>query len=522
MGLEGMVAKRRSSLYEAGDRSGAWLKIKHIQAQEFVVGGYTEGSGARSASFGALLLGYYEGDRLTYAGKVGSGFDQSALKALKGSLDDLSSDRSPFAGGPDIEDKEPLWVSPELVAQVKFAEWTAEGRLRAPVFLGLRPEVRPHAVVREKADTSYSAGPTGQEAHDGTEQDSASEVLEQLAGAEDQLILDVGGDRIRLTNLNKEFWPEVDGCLAITKRHMVRYYARVGPALLPHLRDRPLTLTRYPNGILGESFYQKHWEHEMPGFVETVRLYSSHNEVDVEYIMVNNLATLLWLAQLADLELHPWLSRTAQAPDAAHLTTAFTGSEQAIKGSVLSYPDFVVFDLDPYIYSGKEKTGEEPELNRRAFAKAREVALSLKDILDELSLSSFPKTSGKTGLHIYVPVLRHYDYSVSRKTCELIGRFLMQSRPNDVTMEWSVSKRSGKIFLDHNQNVRGKNMASVYSLRPLPGAPVSTPVRWDELGDIYPTDFTIETVPERIEHMGDLWSDMLGAKHDLRRLLESE
>ena len=180
-----------------------------------------------------------------------------------------------------------------------------------------------------------------------------------------------------------------------------------------------------------------------------------------------------------------------------------------------------MFDLDPYIYSGGEKAGEEPELNRRAFAKGAEVALALKDLLDQLSLSSFLKTSGKTGLHVYVPILREYDYAVTRKACELIGRFLLRQRPRDLTMEWSVSKRAGKIFLDHNMNVMGKNMASVYSLRPLPGAPVSVPLRWDELPDVYPSDFNIDTVHERLADAGDLWGDILEAKHDLRRLLEA-
>lgn len=522
MGLEGMVAKRRQSLYEPGARSGSWLKIKHVQAQEFVVGGYTEGSGARSVFFGSLLLGYYDADKLTYAGKAGSGFDESTLESLHETLEGLRSDESPFSDEQDVEDKEPIWVSPDLVVQVKFSEWTHEDRLRAPVFLGLRPEVSPLTVIRERPDAGVPSEPNEPAADDGLEQDIVDKALVQLSGDEEKLLLELGSDRVALTNLNKEFWPATDGRSALTKGDMIRYYTAMAPVLLTHLRDRPLTLTRYPNGILGDSFYQKNWTQDIPEFVETVRLFSSHNEGDVEYIMVNNLPTLVWLAQLADLELHPWLSRTVLEPDGTHLTTDFAGSSEAIKGSALSYPDFVVFDLDPYIYSGKEKEGDEPELNRHAFTKTREVALALKDILDELSLSSFVKTSGKTGLHAYVPVQRQYEYGVTRKTCETIGRFLMQSRPMDVTMEWTVSKRAGKIFLDHNQNVRGKNMASIYSLRPLPGAPVSTPVRWDELNEIYPTDFTIETVPERVEQVGDLWADVLEAKHDLSRLLEKE
>ena len=520
LGLEGMVAKRRDSIYESGARSRSWLKVKVVQSQEFVVGGYTAGTGARSTTFGSLVLGYYDEEGvLHFAGSVGSGFDGATLGELQGSMRPLELDRSPFAVDPDLGKTEVTWVRPELVAHVKFSEWTNEGRLRAPVYLGLKSSLDPLEVRRE------AASPLPETAKGDTSGDTfeeATQVLDQLSRSREKLILEIAGHRISLTNLDKVFWPEAKGLPAVTKRDMIGYYARMGPVVIPHLRDRPLTLTRYPNGIHGQSFYQKRWEDKLPEFVETLRLHSSHNEGDVEYIMVNNLPTLMWLAQLADLELHPWLSRTVNESDALSLPVEFTGSKPNLEASVLNYPDFIVFDLDPYIYSGKEKEGDEPELNRRAFTKVGEVARDLKDILDQLSLSSFLKTSGKTGLHIYVPVLRQYDYGVTRKTCELVGRFLMQQRPKDVTMEWAVSKRSGKIFLDHNQNVRGKNMASIYSLRPLPGAPVSTPLRWDELGDVYPTDFDIEVVPDRVEAIGDLWAEILNAKHDLRRLLETE
>ena len=522
LGIEGMVAKRRDSAYEPGARSGSWLKIKTTQSQEFVVAGYTKGSGARSSTFGALLLGYYERDELLYAGKVGSGFDRAALEDLHELMRGLHTDRSPLAADPELDRIDAQWVRPNLVAQVKFSQWTDDSRLRAPVFAGLRFDVDTRSVVREGADTGLPSEITRQRGPGEIDQSDVADTLEQLSRRADALTLEIGMHQIRLTNLNKTLWPAADGSRSVSKGDMIRYYARMGLFLLPHLRDRPLTLTRYPDGIDGESFYQKHWAHDLPEFVETVQLYSSHNEGDTEYILVNNVPTLIWLAQLADIELHPWLSRTTQQPDALHLTTDFTGSKEKIPGSVLNHPDFIVFDLDPYIYSGKEKSGDEPELNRRAFAKASEVARELKNVLDQLSVSSFLKTSGKTGLHIYVPVLRQYDYKVTRKTCELVGRFLMQNRPRDVTMEWAISKRSGKIFLDHNQNVRGKNMASVYSLRPLPGAPVSTPLRWDELDEVYPTDFTIDTLPERVDALGDLWAGVLDAKHDLSRLLEAE
>ena len=522
MGIEGMVAKRRTGIYEPGARSGSWLKIKKVKSQEFVVCGYTDGTGARAATFGALILGYYEDGELLFAGRAGSGFDQRTLESTLEMLTALESGDRPFAEEPELEGTVPHWVRPELVAQVKFAEWPDAGNPRAPVFQGLRDEVDPKSVRREIAEASVPARPANDVvAAARSVDDDVKDALDQLSRAKKQVMLEVGGHKVKLTNLDKVFWPEADGVRAYTKGDMISFYTRMATFVLPHLRGRPLTLTRYPNGIYGQSFYQKNWEHELPEFVETIKLFSSHNEGDVEYVTVNNLPTLIWLAQLADLELHPWLSRATKGPDAEDLTTDLTGSEEAIRGSVLNYPDFIVFDLDPYIYSGKEGDGEEPELNRTAFKKTVEVALALKEVLDQLSLSSFMKTSGKTGLHIYVPVLRQYNYKITRKTCETIGRFLMQSRPKEMTMEWTVSKRTGKIFLDHNQNVRGKNMASIYSLRPAPGAPVSTPVAWDEIEDVFPTDFTIETIPERVAERGELWADILEAKHDLTRILEA-
>ena len=521
LGLEGIIAKRRSSTYEPGARSNAWLKIKHVKSQELVVGGYTRGAGARAKSFGALLVGYYEGGELRYAGRVGTGYDNAMLEKLHSQLVELAAEQSPFAWDKELSGAENCWMRPELVAQVKFANWTDDGRLRAPVFHGLRLDVDPKNVTREAEETVIVPAATQPVQPPRSETTDVSQLLEGLSGSEDAIRLDVEGYRISLTNLNKALWPESSQSPAKTKRDMIRYYLSMGRVLLPHLKDRPMTLTRYPNGIDGGSFYQKHSEHA-PDFVRKLPIFSSHNEGDGEYLMVDNLPTLVWLAQLANIELHPWLSRVALELDAANLGTSFTGSREAIEESVLNYPDFIVFDLDPYIYSGGEQAGDEPELNRRAFRKVADVALALKEILDQLSLSSFVKTSGKTGLHIYVPVLRQYNYRTARKTCELIGRFLLQHAPRDVTMEWSVNKRTGKIFLDHNQNTRGKNMASVYSIRPAPGAPVSTPVLWEELSEIYPTDFTIDTVPGRIEKMGDLWADILKSKHDLKRLLGSD
>ena len=526
MGLEGFVAKERNSLYEPGVRSRHWLKAKHTQSQELVVGGYTQGLGERAPTFGALILGHHSESGLTYCGAVGSGFDRAMLEALAEELRSLETAEPPFANAEDVDEQSPRWVRPELVATVRFDRWTSDGKLRAPVFVGLRPETDPASVTRESPDAEAPRPASVVPARTGTQSGGGwrgpakgRSVLEQLDAGGDSLDLDVEGHRVRVTNLSKPLWPADGEHRMVTKGDMVRYYAAIAPMLLPHLADRPMTLTRYPNGIDGGSFYQKHVE-DPPPFVNTIEVFSSHNEGDRSYITVDNLATLIWLAQLADIELHPWSSRIAGEPDASHLPAIFRGSKEILEGSVLNYPDFIVFDLDPYIYSGREKAGDEPELNRAAFASTRSVALALREVLDRLSLSSFVKTSGRTGLHIYVPIVRQYDYKAVRKVCETIGGFLLRQRPRDVTMEWSVEKRTGKIFFDHNQNSRGKNMASIYSLRPLPGAPVSTPVRWDELERVYPTDFTIDTVPERVAEIGDLWAGILDSKHDLQRLLE--
>jgi len=299
----------------------------------------------------------------------------------------------------------------------------------------------------------------------------------------------------------------------------VVYFARVSPYLLPHLRDRPLTLVRFPNGITGGHFYQKHYEQPLPRYVETTWLYSDQNKGDGEYLRANNLATLLWLGQVADIELHTWYSRVNPAGDAEGLPTTFAGSLENMQQSVLNYPDFVVFDLDPYLYSGKEARGEEPELHPEGFAATSQVALWLKAMLDELHLSSFVKTTGRTGLHIYVPIKRTLDYHATHSVSETLARFLAQQHPKEVTVEWAVDKRKGKVFADYNQNVRGKTLASIYSPRVLPWAAVSMPLRWDEVGKVFPTDFTILSAPERLRQVGDLWANILEAKHDLQGLI---
>jgi bifunctional non-homologous end joining protein LigD len=345
------------------------------------------------------------------------------------------------------------------------------------------------------------------------------DVLSQLESRKARFVLSIGTHNLSVTNLDKVLWPAAAGSSALTKRDLLRYMTRVSPWLLPHLAGRPLFVTRYPDGVGGKSFYQKHWQ-DPPEFARNISIYSSHNEGDGNYLICENLATLLWLSQMAGLEFHPWFSRIDPGPDTRGRSQRFTGSEEILDESVLNFPDFVVLDLDPYEYSGKEAKGEEPELHRRAFKRTAELALRLRELLRGLGLETFVKTSGRTGLHLYMPILRSFDYDAVRNIAETIGRYALQQWPKDVTLEWSVERRTGKIFFDYNQNSRGKSLASIFSPRRHALGTVSMPVEWERLEEIYPTEFTLTTVPELLEERGDPWSGILSSKQNLAALLE--
>src|SRR6266851_4518725 len=335
-GFEGAIAKRKDGKYEAGKRSGLWLKIKSTQSGEFVVGGYTKGKGSREP-LGALLLGHWSGGKLQYAGHVGSGFDERTLAEVKARCEALKTDVCPFAETPELHSPT-SWVRPELVAEVQFQNWTPD------------------------------------------------DILRQLENKKTAFPIAVGSHQIRLTHLDRVYWP-ADQALkqpAVTKRDLLRYLARVSPFMLPHLADRPLTMIRMPEGIAGERFFQKHWDHDLPGFAETITVFSEHKDERHDYLLCNNLPTLLWLAQSGTLEFHVWHSRAKPGPDTAGKGTDYASSLAALESSVLNYPDYVVFDIDPYIYSGKEAPGDEPELNTVAFEKGKEVAFWLRELLQSM------------------------------------------------------------------------------------------------------------------------------------------
>lgn len=502
-GLEGMIAKRADSIYEPGKRTPGWVKVKATRTDEFVIGGYTQGEGARDATFRSLLLGYYdEADRLVFAGHVGTGFDAARLAAMRRQLDKLRTRKSPFRQL--VQTNTPaVWVHPRLVAEVKYKEVTQGGLLRTPVFLRLRDD-KPAVDVRRPAPPQPAVAAV-------TPGDDVDALVERISKAGDSLSLEVGGEKVGLTHLDKELWPSGKKLKAVTKRDLLTYLAAISPWLLPHLKDRPLTLTRYPDGIGGEHFYQKHWAGQRPQYVQTVTAPTGSKEERGEYVVCNNLPTLLWLGQIADIELHTWYSRSAAGPDLGPGVTAREG---------LRYPDFMVFDIDPYIYSGDEPKGAEPELNRRAFKKGCEAAAWLHEVLDGLGLLSFLKTSGRTGLHVYVPLRRQLDHRAVRAGARTICEFVLHKHPKEITTDWAVEKRRGKIFLDYGQNTLGKTLASVYSPRPTPQATVSMPLAWNELGKHYPTEFTVFNAAEHVRKAGDLWAGILDTKADLAAVLK--
>ncbi len=510
-GFEGIVAKRKDSKYQPGRRSTAWSKIKAAHTADFVVGGYTKGKGARE-SIGALLLGFWKGGALEYVGHVGSGLTEATIRTLQKRFAGLAAKRSPFSKKPPLH-RPTTWLEPQVVVEVSYEDRTPDGMLRAPVFVKVRDDIAADDV--RAPPPKRGAKPRARK----TPASEVEEVLQQLDSKSRELDLAVGSARIKLTNLDRIYWPadERAGYPAVTKRDYIRYLAGVSRYMLPHLADRPLTMIRMPEGIGGERFFQKHWEQTLPEFVETITVFSEHKDDRHDYILANNLPTLLWLGQVGTLEFHVWHSRAKVAADSLSKETDYSSSLEALERSVLNYPDYLVFDIDPYIYSGKEPKGAEPELNKKGFAMGRKVAFWIHALLKEMSLRALVKTSGKTGLHVFVPIERIVTFDEARQICEMVGRHVLREHPKDITMEWAVIKRTGKIFIDYNMNVRGKTLNVAYSPRGVPGAPVSMPLTWEELEAAEPMDFTMQNVLGRLERTGDRWHDALSAKQSLAK-----
>ncbi|MFQ5738985.1 MAG: DNA ligase D [Acidobacteriota bacterium] len=449
-GLEGIIAKDSTSLYQSR-RSQAWLKIKCVRRAVFVIGGYTRPAPARK-HFGALLLGCYRKDELVYVGRVGSGFDRDRLSETHSDLARRVTQKCPFEGVPK-EVRGATWVVPELVCQVKFSQWTQQRMLRSPIFECLRHDLEPSNCR--------------------VDEESVEEPVE-IAGEEDLRHYPF------LSNLDKVFWPDK----GYAKRDLVRYYHQVAPFLLPHLKDRPLNLERYPDGFQGKSFYQKDAPDYFPDWIKTVVIESESSDRSVRHVVCNDRDTLVYLANLACIPLHPWSSRVGS----------------------LEHPDYVIIDLDP------DETVPFPQVCR--------LALRVRELLEELDLRGFPKTSGAKGMHILVPLGKPYSYREVRSFGEIIARLAVHGMEEVATLERGLARRKGKIYVDFLQNGRGKTVVSPYCLRARPGAPVSTPLEWSEVGTrLRPDAFHMKNIFRRLDQKGDLFAGVLTRKQSLRRAL---
>ncbi|MEO8068293.1 MAG: DNA ligase D [Flavobacteriales bacterium] len=488
--LEGVIGKRKESIYAVGVRSRNWMKIKNHRSQEAVIGGYTEPRNSRK-HFGALLLGVYEKGELVYVGHTGTGFDARSLDELMSAMKPLIRRTSPFNNHVDAN-MPPVWVAPRLVCNIKFTEWTRDGHMRHPVFLGLRADKDARAVIKEPMTPKKKAAvvrttSTKSVKRGGTNgrKTKTSGKKKSSAGGDgpgsNERDVKVGRNTVHLTNLNKVFWPKE----GFTKGDVLAYYERMHTVLLPHLKDRPQSLFRTPNGMKGPGFFQKDAGGSAPEWVPSVQVPSDSRGGDtIDYILCNDLGTLLYMANLGCIELNPWTSRKQH----------------------LLKPDHLVLDLDPS--------------DKNTFDQVVEAALAVKVVLDRIGVAGYCKTSGASGLHVYIPVGGRHTYEELAPFAKNIMLVVQAMLPETTTLERSLAKRDKrKIYLDHLQNRRGQTLASVYSIRPRPGATVSTPLDWKEVRpSLDRTAFNINTVPDRVEELGDLFRGVLAkGTFDLRK-----
>jgi bifunctional non-homologous end joining protein LigD len=453
-GLEGLLAKHATSKYESR-RSREWVKIKISSEQEFVIGGFTEPQGSRSY-FGALVLGVWEEGKLRWVGNVGTGFDQRALTDVYARLEQLIVSKCPFAERPK-PDRGMTWVKPELVCQVKYGNWTQDNHLRAPVYLGLRNDKGSKDVVKEEPRTGAMLDPSAKEQ-----------------------TLEIDGRTLKFTNLSKVYYPDE----GFTKRDVLNYYDAVSEWILPHLKDRPLSLKRYPNGIKEEFFFQKNVREALAPWLRTEWIDSEHNGAPIRYVFAEDRSSLLYLVNLGCIDHNPWMSRSP----------------------TLDNPDFILIDLDPQECS---------------FDMIVEAALMVKAILDKIGLMGYPKTTGGDGMHVYIPVERDHTYEETRTFAELISRLVTHQKLDMFTTPRSVSKRQkNRVYFDYLQNGKSKTIAAPYVLRAYDGAPVATPLEWREVKHgIRPQQYNITNAVQRFREKGDLFAGVLNKPQRLDEAL---
>jgi bifunctional non-homologous end joining protein LigD len=450
-GWEGIIGKDAESIYDGGRRSDRWLKFKIQASQEAIICGFTAPKGTRK-HIGSLILGVQQGENIKYVGNCGSGFSGETLEDLFDKLQPIITDEKPFPEKVNYHGKT-TWVRPELVCEVFYSEWTADGSMRHPVFKGLRIDKEADNVLQETPD-------------------------KQLA---DETTAIYGKKKVKLTNQNKLYWKKE----GISKGELLNYYKEIAPHIIPFLKDKAISMRRQPNGIDDPGFFQKDVdETHLPDWVKTEKLYSESNDKNINYIVGDDEATLLYVVNLGCIEINPWLSNY-QTPD---------------------NPEYVVIDVDPH---------DVP------FTEAVQVALKTKEVFDRMKLKTFIKTSGSKGLHIYCYLGAKYDYDFVKIFAEYAAHLIHNELPNITSIERSPAKRKNKTYIDFLQNRRGQTIASAYSVRPKPGATVSTPLHWHEVNDkLSLADYTIYTMDDRLKNIEDPWKDIHKTKADLKKALE--
>ena len=494
-GWEGLIAKRAVSTYWPGQRSKDWLKFKCVREQELIIGGWTDPTGSRTG-FGALLLGYYERDQLRYAGKVGTGFDRRALAGLLARFATMGQAESPFAD--PVAERGAHWVRPDLVAQVGFAEWTPDHRLRHPRYLGLRedkpavevvreypaPETPPPSAADEPANSTDNVNTNVSAPHGGgapSWQDPSEDEIAALDTLGAKGTWDVAGRQVVLTNLDKVLFPAGVDATVVTKRDLVRYYAQIAPHLLPYLWDRPVNLQRFPDGVGRPGFWQKQLPEHAPDWLTRWRNPDAGVGETERYAVLDSVASLVWMANHAAVELHPWTSRSPR-----------TGE-----------PTWALIDIDP----GTSTT----------FAQVLELAVLYRTALRHLDVVGAAKVTGRRGVQIWVPVRSGYSFGETRGWVEKVSRAVGRTLPGLVSWEWHTDRRGGLARLDYTQNVLNKTLVAPFSPRPAPGAPVSMPITWDELDDpdLRPDRWTIHTALHRVRTAGDPLAALIGRQQAL-------
>ena len=467
MGLEGMMAKKIDSTYATNSRNGDWLKIKSQQTEEVLICGFTAPKGSRK-KFGSLILGRYNGDEIIFTGHTGTGFSDKTLTEIYKKMEPLIISKPVFKTIPKTNDK-PTWIKPELIAEIKFTEMTKDHIFRHPVFLRLREDLNPKDLNFKKEEE--------------IKEEITLKPIKTSKRREDQKLKKVGTQEVKLTNQNKIYFPK-DG---VTKGDVIEYYQKMSQYILPHLKNRPQSMNRFPNGIEGLSFYQKDASDETPDWIKKEEIHSDSGDKFIKYILCNDKATMAYLNNLGCIEFNVWTSKV----------------------ETIDFPDYLVLDLDPS--------------EKNSFDDVIETAKVAKTIMDKAKIKGYCKTSGSSGIHIYIPTGAKYSFEQVKNFGHVLMQKVQEELPEITTLERSLQKRDkNKIYLDYLQNRRGQTLASVYSLRPKNGAPVSMPIEWNELKTgLKPTDFNIENALERVKKNGDLFKPVLGKGFDMLKAISN-